>query len=188
MSDNLSAAACDGKQIEKFDPSKLMDGVKDRIKATFVSLIPDEAWNQMLEKEIYIFTTGRIVHHHDTDWNNKDENGNPTYKDWEERIPYSQNPMEDQWGHPTGKDDISPLQQMIRDELRKKFNEDIVSYLNGHEYAAVRDNYGIRQISETVNKLMVENAGTLFKSVIGEFIQRGFEIMRHNITQQGGNY
>ena len=28
-------------QVEKFDPSKLMDGVKDIIKATFVSLIPD---------------------------------------------------------------------------------------------------------------------------------------------------
>ena len=42
-------------QIEKFDPSKLMDGVKDRIKATFVSLIPDDAWNSMVEKELYVF-------------------------------------------------------------------------------------------------------------------------------------
>ena len=29
---------------EKFDPSKLMQGVKDRIKATFAGLIPDEQW------------------------------------------------------------------------------------------------------------------------------------------------
>ena len=38
-------------EVEKFDPSKLMDGVKDRIKATFVSLIPDEQWEQMVETE-----------------------------------------------------------------------------------------------------------------------------------------
>lgn len=38
--------------IEKFDASRLMDGVKDRIKATFVGLIPDEQWNAMVQKEI----------------------------------------------------------------------------------------------------------------------------------------
>ena len=32
-----TAAVNDGTMIEKFDPSKLMDGVKDRIKTTFVS-------------------------------------------------------------------------------------------------------------------------------------------------------
>ena len=36
MSDT-TAAINDGTMIEKFDPSKLMDGVKDRIKSTFVS-------------------------------------------------------------------------------------------------------------------------------------------------------
>lgn len=38
-------------QIEKFDPSTLMNGVRDRIKATFVSLIPDEQWEQLVRKE-----------------------------------------------------------------------------------------------------------------------------------------
>lgn len=33
-------------QVEKFDPSRLMEGVKDRIKATFVSLIPDTEWKK----------------------------------------------------------------------------------------------------------------------------------------------
>lgn len=41
----------ENQQVEKFDPSKLMDGVKDRIKATFVSLIPDEQWEQMVNAE-----------------------------------------------------------------------------------------------------------------------------------------
>jgi len=42
-------------QIEKFDPSKLMQGVKDRIKATFVSLIPDGEWDSMVQKEVEAF-------------------------------------------------------------------------------------------------------------------------------------
>lgn len=41
--------------VEKFDPSTLMQGVKDRIKATFVSLIPDGQWENMVQKEIDAF-------------------------------------------------------------------------------------------------------------------------------------
>jgi hypothetical protein len=37
--------------LEKFDPSKLMNGVRDRIKATFVSLIPDAQWEQLVQAE-----------------------------------------------------------------------------------------------------------------------------------------
>lgn len=43
------------EQLEKFDPSTLMQGVKDRIKATFVSLIPDPQWDQIVQKEIDAF-------------------------------------------------------------------------------------------------------------------------------------
>lgn len=42
-------------QLAKFDPSTLMQGVKDRIKSEFVSLIPDEQWNEMVQKEINDF-------------------------------------------------------------------------------------------------------------------------------------
>jgi len=42
-----------GNEIEKFDPSTLMQGIKDRIKATFVSLIPDDQWEQMVKTEIH---------------------------------------------------------------------------------------------------------------------------------------
>lgn len=38
-------------QVQKFDPTMLMQGVKDRIKSEFVSLIPDEQWSQMIKKE-----------------------------------------------------------------------------------------------------------------------------------------
>ena len=45
--------------VEKFDPSKLMDGVKDRIKSTFISLIPDGQWEQMVKNEIDDFINKR---------------------------------------------------------------------------------------------------------------------------------
>jgi len=38
--------------LQKFDPSQLMQGVRDRVKATFVSLIPDEQWEKMIQKEV----------------------------------------------------------------------------------------------------------------------------------------
>src|ERR1700754_234825 len=44
-----------GEQLEKFDPATLTQGVKDRIKATFVSLIPDEQWDQMVQNEVNTF-------------------------------------------------------------------------------------------------------------------------------------
>ncbi|HEV2917575.1 MAG TPA: hypothetical protein VGW78_07580 [Candidatus Babeliales bacterium] len=37
--------------VQKFDPSLLMEGVKDRVKTTFVSLIPDEQWEEMIKNE-----------------------------------------------------------------------------------------------------------------------------------------
>lgn len=39
-------------QVQKFDPATLMQGVKDRIKSTFVSLIPEEQWEEMVKKEV----------------------------------------------------------------------------------------------------------------------------------------
>lgn len=39
-------------QVQKFDPATLIQGVKDRIKSTFVSLIPEEQWKEMIEKEV----------------------------------------------------------------------------------------------------------------------------------------
>ena len=43
------------KTVEKFNPATLMQGVRDRIKATFVSLIPDNEWDIMVEKEVNEF-------------------------------------------------------------------------------------------------------------------------------------
>ena len=39
-------------EIEKFDANEAMQRVRERIKDSFVSLIPDEQWNEMVKKEV----------------------------------------------------------------------------------------------------------------------------------------
>lgn len=171
-------------QVEKFDPSKLMEGVKDRIKATFVSLIPDDAWNNMIEKELYIFTTGKIIPHHE--YKGADENGNPIYLDWEERKPYTQEHIKDSYNQP-GYDDISPLQKMIRNMLEKRFHEDLEKYLNSKEYQGLWKEHGECEASAAIEEIMVKNASTIFRNMLAGIMQRGFDIMRSNIQDTIGN-
>lgn len=42
-------------QVATYDPAKLMDAVRDRIKAEFVGLIPEETWKQMVQTEVKRF-------------------------------------------------------------------------------------------------------------------------------------
>jgi len=53
-------------EIAKFDPSTLMEGVRAKIRASFVELIPDDAWNQMVKTEIDNFLLGEYDR-----WSNK---------------------------------------------------------------------------------------------------------------------
>lgn len=39
-------------EIKKFDANEAMQNVKSKIKDTFVSLIPDEQWNEMVKRAI----------------------------------------------------------------------------------------------------------------------------------------
>lgn len=167
------------KQIEKFDPSKLMEGVKDRIKATFVSLIPDDAWEKMVEKEIYIFTEGRIK------IERKYIDGQ--YQDTEVREPYKQagfvglDNLRDE--------DISPLQKMIREELRERFKQNLVEFLQSEEYQGYWGQYGRPLVGDAVKKVLTENADTIFVNFMGSMMQMAIESMRSQIvsdlTQKG---
>ena len=174
-------------EIEKFDPSKLMEGVKDRIKATFVSLIPDELWDSMVEKEVYVFTTGRIKMHHDYVGT---VDGKAKYNDWEERIPYSQKPITDNWGNekPGAVADISPLQKMIRELLRERFRKDLAEFLDSEEYHGIYLDYGQPQAGKAVEELLVNNADTVFHSFMAGMLQSAIDNMRYHIrtTLQGG--
>ncbi len=46
-------------EIKKFDANEAMQNVKDRIKDAFVSLIPDEQWNDMVKKEVDSYFTSK---------------------------------------------------------------------------------------------------------------------------------
>lgn len=42
----------DTTELKPFNPQDIMQGVKDKIKSSFVELIPEENWNQMIQAEI----------------------------------------------------------------------------------------------------------------------------------------
>lgn len=171
----------ENQQIEKFDPVKLMEGVRDRIKSTFVSLIPDEMWNQMVEKEIYIFTTGKIVPHHDY-------KGDGKYLDWEERVPYEDEDVYNSWGRLEKPAEVSPLRKMIREELEAKFRANLKEYLEGEEYQAHYEQYGKPEIGRAIKQVLVDNADTIFFGFMESMMQSVFNDMRVRIAQMQSNY
>ena len=45
------------KEVTGFNPTKIMDGIRNDLKSKFMGLIPDEEWDEMIRKEFYHFTT-----------------------------------------------------------------------------------------------------------------------------------
>lgn len=43
------------EEITKFDPNKLVDRVRERVRGTIADLIPEDAWTAMVKKEIDLF-------------------------------------------------------------------------------------------------------------------------------------
>lgn len=171
-------------QVEKFDPAKLMDGVKDRIKSTFVSLIPDDMWAQMIEKEIYIFTTGRIENK--SIWDDVTHG----YKVIEVRTPYSgADAVYNQWHELKTPEDISPLQKMIREELTAKFKTDLEEFLNGKDYQSAFNEYGKPEISKAVEQILVKNSDTIFANFLATVMEQGMQSFKIQLFQKmNGHY
>lgn len=42
-------------EIAPFDPSKLVEEIRARIQATFASMIPEEEWRRLIQREIHGF-------------------------------------------------------------------------------------------------------------------------------------
>lgn len=42
----------ENSEVTKYDPSRLMDAVRDRIRSEFIGLIPQEQWSAMVRREI----------------------------------------------------------------------------------------------------------------------------------------
>ena len=53
-------------KLKKFDPATIMDGVKDKIKAEFINLMPEGAWLAMVKTEVnrYFKETVDTRHHY----------------------------------------------------------------------------------------------------------------------------
>lgn len=54
-------------QVTQYDPTKLMDAVRDRIKAEFIGLIPEDVWKKMVDAEVQsFFEKGKESNYYDT--------------------------------------------------------------------------------------------------------------------------
>ncbi len=73
-------------QVQKFDPSALMQGVRDRIKATFVSLIPDAQWEQLTQKEIDDFFKPRDDYRSQRDWRSMSDFQKICFEEFEKLV------------------------------------------------------------------------------------------------------
>jgi hypothetical protein len=80
--------------VTKFTPESLRDKIADRIRVSFVDLIPEDSWRLLVEEQIRHFTTGS------RQWNDQG---------------------------------ASPLQAMIRDEIKERFKTKIKEYLDSPE-------------------------------------------------------
>lgn len=122
-------------QVQNFDPSALMQGVKDRIKATFVSLVPDDRWDEMVKQEIDAFFT-------------------PQKLQFSERDKYK-----DGTWHTTKfavmETEMSPFRFLVWEECTKKCQQFLSEKIQKEIF---EDSYGGYDQKEELKKIIVEAA------------------------------
>jgi hypothetical protein len=131
------------EEIQKFDPSTLMQGVKDRIKSTFVSLVPDGQWDTMVQKEIDAFFAEAEA---PREWRGH----NYSYE--VKTVP-------------------SPFRKMVWDLCEQQTSRVLNEYMR-ERFQAKYDEAGKLIVDEVLNKLIVENAGQMFAQMIAGSIQQ----------------
>ena len=124
--------------ITPFSPETLRDKISERIRASFVDLIPEDAWKSMVGEQIRHFTTGSS-----------------------------------QWGDQR----ISPLQGMIRDEIRDRFKVKLKEYLDSSEmqqqWSNVDNMYGpAKALEEILAGLVPQIIVAQYRASATEIVQR----------------
>lgn len=131
-------------QVAPYDATKLMDAVRDRIKAEFVGLIPEETWKQMVQTEVKRFFE-----------------------------------VKDRSGYSHGKS-YSDFQGIISEELEKETRRRLAEFLGKPEWQSHWDGYQ-DAMGESLKKFMVERAGEIVTTVLGNSFQQALSGMRRNM-------
>ena len=50
-----------GKEVVEYDPTAVLNKVRDTIKAKFAELVPEEEWEKMINNAVNEFTSGELV-------------------------------------------------------------------------------------------------------------------------------
>ena len=133
--------------LKKFDASSVMKGVKDKIKATFVDLIPEEQWNEMIQKEIDDFFTYRPSGGYSRD---------KSYTSFE---------------------------SLVHGELKRECLERMKKYLDGKEFDVTWDKRGKPVVTESIKKMMIDNAGEILASIYGEMFHQMLNSFKSHLSQ-----
>jgi hypothetical protein len=148
------------EELLKFDPSTLMQGVKDRVKSTFVSLIPDEQWDNLVKKEVDAFFT-------------------------ESDAPKDYNYSKGGYAYEV-KTVPSPFRAMVWEMCQNQTNRVLREYLQ-ERFQQQYDQQGKPIIDDAIQKLIVENAGQMFAQMITGSIQSSMQNMYMQIRIENEN-
>lgn len=121
--------------------ASIADRVTERIRASFIDLIPEDAFKKMVEREIERFQT-----------------------------------------HHGGAQNATPLQQMIQEELRKRFYAAMTELLASDEYAHMWD--GNRQrAGNAVQQLVKELVPDLVQGMFEGIVQNAVSTLKYGLQQ-----
>lgn len=137
------------KAIEKFDPAQLMNGVRDRIKATFISLIPESEWEKLIQTEIDRFFTQKTINGY--------------------RNSY----------------EFSEFTQLCQNVINEETKTRIIAYLSGKEFGKTWDTRGQPVVSATIKKLLIDNSGEIFASMIGSSFMMALDNFKRSLENAG---
>lgn len=132
--------------IAPYDATKLMDAVRDRIKAEFIGLIPEDAWKAMVAAEVKKFFEAKP---------------SPGY--------YENRNMP------------SDFQKTVWDELEKETRARMKTFLSSPEWNTRWEGDGKKDVSEAVEKIVVEKSGDILAAILKGAIQSTVEEMRRRI-------
>lgn len=151
-------------EVAKFDQASLMQNVRERIKATFVGLIPDEEWEALVRKEVDAFLN---------------EKANLTFHAYEEKKHgWSAQPEK-----PTHikSEDLSPFRAMVWQEcalrLEKALGEALKDELFvGHCHPA--------KLTEEAERIIKESGAAIAADFFSRIISTNMHIMRSSIMSE----
>ena len=151
-------------EIAKFDQANLMQNVRDRIKATFVGLIPDEEWDALVRKEVDAFLN---------------EKANLTFHAYQEKKSgwYAQpeNPAQ------IKSVDLSPFRAIVWEECASRLQKALGEALRDSLFV---DYYSPLKLTEEAERIIKESGAAIAADFFSRIIGANTQMMYNSIMSE----